>query len=78
MPFKKDYFLTVLSGYHYAIPKHLLVKSTNDKLFAAESDDLVLDPTSFCLDSGVKLDLTKMKSKDFYWLLKPTWTSKLA
>ena len=30
-----------------AIPKHLLAKSINKKLFAAESDDLVLDPTSF-------------------------------
>ena len=52
-----------------AIPKYLLAKSINKKLFAAESDDFVLDPTSFCLESGVKLDLTKMKSKDFYWLL---------
>ena len=41
----------------------------NKKLFAAESDDSVLDPTSFCLESGVNLDLTEMKSKDFYWLL---------
>ena len=47
-----------------AIPKHLLAKSINKKLFAAESDDFVLDPTSFCLESGVKLDLTKMKSKE--------------
>ena len=53
------------------ILKHLLAKSINKKLFAAESDDFVLDPTSFkfCLESGVKLDLTKMKSEDFYWLL---------
>ena len=52
-----------------AIPKHLLAKSINKKLFAAESNDFVLEPTSFCLEYGVKLDLTKMKSKYFYWLL---------
>ena len=53
-----------------AIPKHrVLAKSNNKRLFEAESNDFVLDPTSFCLESGVKLDLTKMKSKDFYWLL---------
>ena len=63
-----------------AIPKHLLAKSINKKLFAAESDDLVLDPTSFCLESGVKLDFTKMKSKDFYWLLingRANWREKV-
>ena len=65
---RRTYFLQFCQVIN-AIHKHLLAKSINKKLFAAESNDFVLDPTSFCLESGVKLDLTKIKLKDFYWLL---------
>ena len=65
---RRTYFLQFCQVIN-PIHKHLLAKSINKKPFAAESNDFILDPTSFCLESGVKLDLTKIKSKDFYWLI---------
>ena len=51
-----------------AIPKHLLRKLINRKV-CGELLDLQLDPASFHRNSTLKLNLTNMKSKDFYWLL---------
>ena len=51
-----------------AIPKHLLKKAIDMEL-SPGSSGIELDLTSFCLEPSVELNLTKLKSKDFYWLL---------
>ena len=49
-------------------PKHLLKEAIDTEL-SPGSSGIELDLTSFCLESSVELNLAKLKSKDFYWLV---------
>ena len=65
---KKTYFL------HYyqltiAISNHLLAKAKNTKLSFGDHANLNFDLANFPLDDNTSIDLYKIKSKQFYWLL---------
>ena len=72
--FKSKYSLKKTNFLHYyqvtsAISNHLLAKAKNTKLSLGDQANLNFDLANFPLDDNTSIDLFKIKSKQFYWLL---------
>ena len=71
--FKSKYSLKKTNFLHYyqvsAISNHLLAKAKNMKLSFGDHANLNFDFANFPLDDNTSIDLYKIKSKQFYWLL---------
>ena len=72
--FKSKYSLKKTNFLHYyqvtsAISNHLLAKAKNTKLSFGDHANLNFDLANFPLDDNTSIDLYKIKSKQFYWLL---------
>ena len=72
--FKSKYSLKKTNFLHdyqvtSAISNHLLAKAKNMKLSFGDHANLNFDLANFPLDDNTSIDLYKIKSKQFYWLL---------